>query len=156
MSQAFRTLALLGKANNDDVNQTINALYKFLREQNYNVLTETRLAHQLPCPAEHCMDIVELGKNADLAIVVGGDGHMLGAARVLARYDVPVIGVNRGNLGFLTDLSLRMISKCHYSRCYPVIIRLNIVFYWRQPSIAMVNRNHQILHSTKLYCTRAK
>lgn len=62
MSQAFRTLALLGKANNDDVNQTINALYKFLREQNYNVLTETRLAHQLPCPAEHCMDIVELGK----------------------------------------------------------------------------------------------
>ena len=42
---------------------------------------------------------------ADLAIVVGGDGYMLGAARVLSGYNIGVIGVNRGNLGFLTDLS---------------------------------------------------
>ncbi len=105
MSKAFRTLALLGKANSDDVNQTISALYDFLTAQHYKVLVETRLSRQLSCPKSHCMDVVELGKQADLAIVVGGDGHMLGAARVLARYNVPVIGVNRGNLGFLTDLS---------------------------------------------------
>ena len=46
-----------------------------------------------------------MGEEADLAIVVGGDGNMLGAARVLARFDVAVLGVNRGNLGFLTDLT---------------------------------------------------
>ena len=51
------------------------------------------------------MDLVQLGEQADLAIVVGGDGNMLGAARVLSRFDVAVIGVNRGNLGFLTDLA---------------------------------------------------
>ncbi|GLP97108.1 NAD kinase [Paraferrimonas sedimenticola] len=48
--------------------------------------------------------INQIGAQADLAIVIGGDGNMLGAARVLARYDIGVIGVNRGNLGFLTDL----------------------------------------------------
>lgn len=105
MTQTFRTLALLGKANNDEVQQTIRALYEFLHDLGYRVLTETKLARQLPCEPGDCLDIVELGKIADLAIIVGGDGHMLGAARVLARYDVPVIGVNRGNLGFLTDLS---------------------------------------------------
>jgi NAD+ kinase len=49
--------------------------------------------------------LTEIGEQADLAIVVGGDGYMLGAARVLACFNIGVIGVNRGNLGFLTDLS---------------------------------------------------
>ena len=49
--------------------------------------------------------MVELGQHADLVIVVGGDGNMLGAARVLSRFDVAVVGINRGNLGFLTDIS---------------------------------------------------
>ena len=48
--------------------------------------------------------LTDIGEQADLAIVVGGDGYMLGAARVLACFDIGVIGVNRGNLGFLTDL----------------------------------------------------
>src|SRR5690606_3891050 len=46
-----------------------------------------------------------IGEMSDLVIVVGGDGSMLGAARMLAKCDVPVIGVNRGRLGFLTDIS---------------------------------------------------
>jgi hypothetical protein len=50
MSKAFRTLALLGKANSDDVNQTISALYDFLTAQHYKVLVESRLSRQLSCP----------------------------------------------------------------------------------------------------------
>ena len=50
-------------------------------------------------------DLSDIGKQADLAIVVGGDGNMLGAARVLAEHDIAVVGVNRGNLGFLTDIN---------------------------------------------------
>lgn len=49
--------------------------------------------------------LAEIGQQADLAIVVGGDGNLLGTARILARYDIKVIGINRGNLGFLTDLN---------------------------------------------------
>ena len=45
-----------------------------------------------------------IGQNVDLAIVVGGDGSLLGASRALARFDTPVLGINRGSLGFLTDI----------------------------------------------------
>jgi len=55
--------------------------------------------------------LTEIGEQADLAIVVGGDGYMLGAARVLSCFNIGVIGVNRGNLGFLTDLSPDEIIK---------------------------------------------
>ena len=72
----------------------------------YEVLVEERVGAQVQEIApEGLIELVELGKRCDLAIVIGGDGNMLGAARVLARFDVAVIGVNRGNLGFLTDLN---------------------------------------------------
>ena len=52
------------------------------------------------------MSLPEIGECADAAIVVGGDGTMLGVARQLAPYKVPLIGVNQGRLGFMTDISL--------------------------------------------------
>ncbi len=55
------------------------------------------------CPFETA-EAAELGKIAEVAIVVGGDGTMLGAGRLLAPYDVPIIGVNAGRLGFITDI----------------------------------------------------
>ena len=77
-----------------------------MTSEGYKVFIDDRLAAILDeIPQNHFASLVELGKNADLAIVVGGDGNMLGAARILSRFDVPVIGVNRGNLGFLTDLN---------------------------------------------------
>lgn len=71
--------------------------------QGFDILVEERVAHEIG-PHSKSVDLLELGEKCDLAIVVGGDGNMLGAARVLARFDIGVIGVNRGNLGFLTDL----------------------------------------------------
>ncbi|GIU45019.1 NAD kinase [Shewanella sairae] len=71
--------------------------------QGYKVLVEERVAGELG-PLAQSVDLLEIGAQCDLAIVIGGDGNMLGAARVLARFNIGVIGVNRGNLGFLTDL----------------------------------------------------
>ncbi|MCL7679893.1 NAD(+)/NADH kinase, partial [Klebsiella pneumoniae] len=75
-----------------------------LLDRGYDVIIEQQIAEELKLTDARTGTLAEIGQQADLAVVVGGDGKMLGAARVLARYDISVIGINRGNLGFLTDL----------------------------------------------------
>ncbi|NLX16985.1 MAG: NAD kinase [Ramlibacter sp.] len=53
----------------------------------------------------------QIGRHCDLAVVVGGDGTMLAAARQLAPSKVPLIGINQGRLGFITDISLTRINE---------------------------------------------
>lgn len=106
MSQHFQNIGLVGKPNHEGANSTLTALHHFLTAKNLSVFVEYRTAEQLSdIEGLQTLDLVELGRTCDLAIVVGGDGNMLGAARVLSRFNIGVIGVNRGNLGFLTDLS---------------------------------------------------
>ncbi|EKO3793153.1 NAD(+) kinase [Vibrio metschnikovii] len=106
MKNPFTVIAIIGKPRNKQAIQTHNELYSWLTSMGKSVLIDDRLREILTdIPSEHFASLVELGKVADLAIVVGGDGNMLGAARVLSRFDISVIGVNRGNLGFLTDLN---------------------------------------------------
>lgn len=107
MSHHFKTVALIGKPHHEGAAKTLASLFHCLTKRGIQVLVEKRVANTLPLTIEkhQIMELTELGEHANLAIVVGGDGNMLGAARVLARYDVAVIGVNRGNLGFLTDLN---------------------------------------------------
>lgn len=104
MSKRFKTIALVGKPRNPDSVATHENLYYWLTKQGHHTLVDNRLENYLNIPAENFHSLLSLGEKADLAIVIGGDGNMLGAARVLSRFDVSVIGVNRGNLGFLTDI----------------------------------------------------
>ncbi|ELN6885144.1 NAD(+) kinase [Vibrio alginolyticus] len=106
MKNPCNVIAIIGKPRDQQAIQTHKELYQWLISEGYKVFIDDRLAAILDdIPQSQFASLVELGKNADLAIVVGGDGNMLGAARILSRFDVPVIGVNRGNLGFLTDLN---------------------------------------------------
>ena len=100
----FKTIGLIGKPEHAAAKQTLLALYSFLKKKGLKMIVDRRIAVDLQIKDLHCTDLVGIGQSCDLAIVVGGDGYMLGAARVLARFDIAVIGVNRGNLGFLTDL----------------------------------------------------
>ncbi|MEZ9231781.1 NAD(+) kinase [Vibrio amylolyticus] len=105
MKKCFEVIAIIGKPRDQQAIQTHKELYLWLTTQGYSVFIDDRLSDILDdIPAERFSSLIELGKKADLAIVVGGDGNMLGAARVLSRFNICVIGVNRGNLGFLTDL----------------------------------------------------
>ncbi|KAB2825606.1 NAD(+) kinase [Aliivibrio finisterrensis] len=105
MKTHFNVIAIIGKPRDPSAIKTHLALYTWLTKLNYSVLLDDRLREALPDIADECFKhLLVLGEKADLAIVVGGDGNMLGAARVLSRFDISVIGVNRGNLGFLTDL----------------------------------------------------
>lgn len=105
MSQHFKRIGLIGKPHHEGANQTLTSLYQFLSRQGCEIVVEEQVADRLPFTDVDSMDLLSLGQSCDLAIVVGGDGNMLGAARVLSRFDVAVVGVNRGNLGFLTDLN---------------------------------------------------
>lgn len=105
MSQLYTTIGLIGKPDHEGASTTITALHDYLTQQGYIVLVERSVAKSIDIDALNIQPLTEIGNQADLAIVVGGDGYMLGAARVLSGYNIGVIGVNRGNLGFLTDLS---------------------------------------------------
>lgn len=106
---AFQKIGLLGKVNDRGTQLTLETVTTALNERGYDIALEQRTAEQLPQKQLETGDIKtlslsELGDWADIAVVVGGDGNMLGAARALCEHDIGVIGVNRGNLGFLTDL----------------------------------------------------
>jgi len=105
MTHIYKTIGLIGKPNHDGASTTLQILADYLLEHNYQLLVEHTVAKSLKLTSVKEQTLPEIGELADLAIVVGGDGYMLGAARVLSCYDIGVIGVNRGNLGFLTDLS---------------------------------------------------
>lgn len=102
MKRAFQTIAIVGKPRHDIALETHLAVYNWLKDRHYDVLVEHKIAEQLQIPQGKTL--AEIGQLADLVIVIGGDGNMLGMARQLAKYQVPLIGINRGNLGFLTDI----------------------------------------------------
>ncbi|MDG2392271.1 MAG: NAD(+)/NADH kinase, partial [Thalassotalea sp.] len=99
--QMYKTIGLIGKPDHEGALATIAALHHYLENNNYRVMIEKSVAEKLNKDEQYAFCITDIGDQADLAIVVGGDGYMLGAARVLSCYDIGVIGINRGNLGFL-------------------------------------------------------
>ena len=105
MSNLYNTIGLIGKPHHEGASSTIEALHQYLSQNGYKVLIESSVAQTVNIDNIDKASLTDIGERADLAIVIGGDGYMLGAARVLACYNIGVIGVNRGNLGFLTDLS---------------------------------------------------
>lgn len=103
MNQPFQTIAIVGRPRHDIALETHLAVYNWLKDRDYRVMLQDNIAEQLEITTAFSLD--EIGQQADLVIVIGGDGNMLGMARRLAKYDIPLIGINRGNLGFLTDIA---------------------------------------------------
>jgi NAD+ kinase len=97
----FGRVALIGKLRSPEIAASLTELRDFLRKRGCEVLIEAETASDLN---EKGSSYQAIGEGADLAIVVGGDGTMLAAARNLVRYRVPVVGVNQGRVGFMTDI----------------------------------------------------
>ena len=100
----FKRIALIGRSGHQQATETIARLIGYLRAEGLDIWVVDDIASidgfsDLPhCTLEH------IGQKVDLAIVVGGDGSLLGASRALANFGTPVLGINRGTLGFLTDI----------------------------------------------------
>ncbi len=101
----FRNIGLIGRLGSTQVIDTLRRLKKFLGERGLQVILEERTATVMPGHGVQVCSKQILGEACDLVIVVGGDGSLLDAARAISRYKTPVLGVNRGRLGFLTDIS---------------------------------------------------
>ncbi|UDG79654.1 NAD(+) kinase [Candidatus Steffania adelgidicola] len=104
MSITFHTIGIVGYPHHCNALASHQTLYHWLKEKGYLVIMEHQIARKLAINEVITGSLLDIGEQADLAIVIGGDGNMLGAARVLARHNIKIIGINRGNLGFLTDL----------------------------------------------------
>jgi len=105
MDEEFRIVALVGKYQSADVAEALARMAAFLRGRGLEVWLEADTAEAVGCNKN--VDVAtydEIGECADLVIVMGGDGTMLTAARALAGYTLPLLGINQGRLGFLTDI----------------------------------------------------
>ena len=106
MSSRFKTVALIGKYKNPDIIVPLLSLARYLQERNVEVILDRLTASNVAENKWPVLDMEEIGSRVNLAVVLGGDGTMLNIARKLAPFGVPLVGVNQGRLGFLTDLSI--------------------------------------------------
>ena len=111
MTPNFRHVALIGKyqataagAMTDSSRRALEEIAQFLVRQGCQVVLEQETAINTNLTAYPSMDVDTIGTHCDLGLVVGGDGTMLGIGRRLARYGTPLIGINQGRLGFITDI----------------------------------------------------
>ena len=113
MKSIFRQVALIGKyhaavapAVAASMRAALEDIADFLTSQGCQVLVERDTAAISGINTYPTADGPALGTECDLGLVVGGDGTMLGIGRQLARHGVPLIGINQGRLGFITDIPL--------------------------------------------------
>ncbi|MET0104748.1 MAG: NAD(+) kinase [Sedimenticola sp.] len=105
MTELFQTIGIIGKHGDLTPHETLLGAHDFLVRRGHHVLLETTTAERLEGRVLETASLSEIGSSCDLAIVIGGDGTLLHTARSLADYDVPLVGINLGRLGFLADIS---------------------------------------------------
>ena len=106
MPQRFKHAALVGKYQAHGIRPVLEEVAHFLGRLGLDVTLEHNTALNTGITDHPSMGLAELGAVCDLAVVVGGDGTMLHIARELARHQVPLVGINQGRLGFITDIPL--------------------------------------------------
>ena len=106
MKSPFRHAALVGKYNVLGSRKVLDEVARFLIDQGLEVSMERQTALNTGLTDYGALTPDELGKICDIAVVVGGDGTMLGMARQMARYGIPLVGINQGRLGFITDIPI--------------------------------------------------
>lgn len=105
MSSKFRHVALIGKYQAQGSRSALEDIARFLGEQGCDIALEKETAKNTGITAHTILDVLQIGQQCDLCLVVGGDGTMLGIGRQLAQFGVPLVGINQGRLGFITDIA---------------------------------------------------
>ncbi|MGN0918692.1 MAG: NAD kinase [Oxalobacter sp.] len=106
MPTTKKIYALVARVYAPNIIQSLDKVANFLKDAGHEVVYEAQTGANVPFKEVRTMKLEEIGAKAAAAIVLGGDGTMLGIARQLAPYSVPLIGINHGHLGFITDIPL--------------------------------------------------
>jgi NAD+ kinase len=101
----FQRIGLLSSIDAEEVKQSIQKLASFLKAQGRDVIYEQKTAELVGWQVDKSLEINEFLESIDLVVVIGGDGSILGACRKIASSNVPLLGINLGRLGFLTDIT---------------------------------------------------
>jgi NAD+ kinase len=96
----------VGKYQAQGIRDVLEEIAQFLVRQGLDVSIERQTAQNTDMTGYPVLSVPDLGRECDLAVVVGGDGTMLGIARQLARFGTPLVGINQGRLGFITDVNV--------------------------------------------------
>ena len=104
MLTRFRHAALVGKHQAQGIRPLLEQIAQFLTRQGLDVSVDRDTALATDWNEYGALSPAEIGAQCDIAVVVGGDGTMLGIARELAPFNVPLVGINQGRLGFITDV----------------------------------------------------
>jgi NAD+ kinase len=108
--KAFSRVALVGKYQADGIQERLKDLAGLLGQQNCEVYVESATASHLGLTAYPIKKVEEFTDTIDLAVVLGGDGTMLGIGRQLAGSNVPLVGINMGRLGYMTDIPIQNVQ----------------------------------------------
>ena len=114
MRSKFRHVALFGKYHTtahggglESSRRVLDDVAQFLTRQGCDVVLDKETALHTGLNQYPMLEMAEIGKQCDLGLVIGGDGTMLGIGRQMARYALPLIGINQGRLGFITDIPIQ-------------------------------------------------
>lgn len=111
MSSTFKTIGLYGRVRNPGVLETLKAVIHYLTDLGYPLVVEAETAQPLNNESLTTVASQDLHQHCQLLMVVGGDGSLLHAAHTVIQGNIPVLGINRGRLGFLTDIHPADLSK---------------------------------------------
>ena len=106
MPSGFKHAAIVGKYQARGIRPVLEEIAHFMVGQGLEVSIERDTANATGVVDFETVTLAEMGQACDLAVVVGGDGTMLGIARELARHNLPLVGINQGRLGFITDVPM--------------------------------------------------
>ena len=107
----FKTIAIITNNSTAEIIYTLQAVIEYLQERDMEVVLDEFSAGLVPNLKLPAGNAEFFGMNCDLTIVIGGDGAMLRAAHLLADYNVPLLGINRGRLGFLADIPANAVIR---------------------------------------------
>jgi NAD+ kinase len=111
MGHQFKTVALVGRSNTPGIGEPLMALAGCIAKRGFEVVFEADTAREIGATGYPALTPAEIGARADVAVVLGGDGTMLGIGRQLAPYRTPLIGINQGRLGFITDIPVAEMQQ---------------------------------------------